>query len=100
MNQKTSAKKTTRKYPQRDIKLLFALSAGRCAFPNCKIPCIAEGTELDDASVLGKIAHIVAHSDHGPRANPNLSMKERDCYDNWILLCPTHHDLIDISNNL
>ena len=99
MDQKNSATKTTRRYPQKDVKLLFGLSAGRCAFPDCKISCIAEGTELDDASVLGKIAHIIAHSDNGPRADPNLSMKKRDCYDNWILLCPTHHDLIDSQAN-
>ncbi|MEI2358993.1 hypothetical protein [Priestia megaterium] len=84
-----------RKYPQKDVKLLFMLSAGMCAFPNCPTRCVAKGTELDEPAVLGLIAHIEAHSNEGPRPNPNLTDKERDSYNNWILLCGFHHDLID-----
>ncbi len=45
--------------------------------------------------MLGEIAHIVAHSDDGPRADPRMPLDERDCYDNWILLCAHHHELVD-----
>lgn len=89
----------SRSYPDKDLKLLWGLSAGRCAFPSCRQLCIAEASGSDPAATIGKIAHIQAHSDKGPRANPHLSSKERDCYENWILLCGTHHDLIDIQPN-
>lgn len=88
-----------RKYPTKDVKLLWGLAAGRCAFPNCKVPCIASASEYDSAVVLGKIAHIVAHSDDGPRADPSMPPDDRDKYDNWILLCAAHHDLVDAQAN-
>ncbi len=86
----------SRKYPSKDIKILWGLSAGYCAFPNCYQLCIAEASEYDPAAVIGEIAHIQAYSDIGPRANPNLTSVERDCYDNWILLCRNHHRRIDL----
>ena len=39
----------------------------------------------------------MAESDDGPRANAAMSQKDRDSYPNLILLCPTHHTLIDAS---
>lgn len=59
----------------------------------------SRSTDVDDPAVLAKIAHIEAHSDNGPRANPNLSQKDRNSYPNLILLCGTHHDLIDYQSN-
>jgi hypothetical protein len=89
----------SRKYPARDLKILWGLSAGRCAYPDCRQPSIVEGTEVDDKAIIGKIAHIYAHSNIGPRAKPNLIDSERDCYDNWVILCSTHHDLVDAQPN-
>lgn len=45
--------------------------------------------------VLGEMAHIVAQSTDGPRGDPNLPADQVDGYDNLILLCPTHHRMID-----
>ncbi|MCY0870841.1 MAG: HNH endonuclease, partial [Firmicutes bacterium] len=50
-------------------------------------------------AIIGQVAHIQAYSDDGPRANPHLSDRERDCYDNWILLCSTHHLIVDAQPN-
>ncbi len=86
-------------YPDRDLKILWGLSAVFCAFPGCGQQCIAEAAENDDIAVIGEIAHIQSHSDKGPRANPALTPKERDCYDNWILLCASHHRLLDKQPN-
>lgn len=88
-----------RSYPLKDVKLLFGLSASICAFPGCWKRCIEDATPHDPHAVTGKIAHIEAHSNSGPRANPALTPKQRDCYDNWILLCPTHHDIVDNQPN-
>lgn len=88
-----------RRYPQKDIKMLWGLSAGRCAYPGCRQLCILPETEVDQQATIGKIAHIKAHSDEGPRAYPELTLNERDCYENWILLCGTHHDMVDAQPN-
>lgn len=91
--------KSVRRLPDKDIKILFSLSAGRCAFPGCRTECVIQETALDSHAVIGKIAHIYAHSDKGPRANDALGAKERDSYPNWILLCANHHDVIDKQQN-
>ena len=85
-----------RKYPIKDVKLLFGLAAGRCNNPGCRTECILDETELEQTKVLGKIAHVFAHGEKGPRANPDLSDAQKDSYDNWILLCPSCHDKVDL----
>lgn len=85
----------SRKYPLGDVKILFGLAAARCAFPGCRAECIENSTELDDAVVHGKIAHIVAHSAGGPRADATFSPPQLDSYENWVLLCGRHHDIVD-----
>jgi hypothetical protein len=84
-----------RKYPTSDVKILWGFAAAQCAFPNCHAPCVEQATAADGPVVLGKIAHIVAHGDHGPRADLSVPMDRRDCYENWILLCGRHHDTVD-----
>ena len=73
------------------IKRLFAVSGNRCAFPGCKIPLI------DNASskVTGKICHIKAESPGGPRYDPSQSGQDRHGFENLLLMCPIHHDVID-----
>ena len=90
---------TSRKYPPVDMKLLYGNAAGLCAYPNCPASCLVESTEKDDAKNIGEISHIVAHNDGGPRSDPDFPMDKRDCYANWILLCPTHHKLVDVQPN-
>ncbi|KPL87558.1 hypothetical protein SE18_10875 [Herpetosiphon geysericola] len=49
--------------------------------------------------IIGQIAHIEASSDIGPRANPTKSAKDRDEYDNLILLCQNCHARLDGQKN-
>lgn len=84
-----------RSYTDRDLKLLFGKSGMFCAFPECRARLLAPGTEVDDEAVLGHIAHIVSHSDTGPRADAILPADERDHYPNLVLLCRNHHGLVD-----
>ncbi len=81
-----------RRYPQRDVKLLFGLSAGRCNEPTCGKACIVPAAD-DDPAVIADIAHIEGHSPGSARHNPDLDSV--DCYQNWILLCANHHRLVD-----
>jgi hypothetical protein len=92
-------KVSKRKYPLSDVKALFAKTGGYCGFPGCGERCIEDATELDDLVVFARIAHIVAHSDVGPRGDPTIGLEVRDSYPNWILLCPTHHDIVDGQTN-
>lgn len=86
---------STRRYEQRTLIMLGVFSGGHCAFPGCPTFLGAMATAWDRAEHLAIIAHIEASSDNGPRANPALDRNDRDKYENLILLCPTHHDLID-----
>ena len=85
----------SRKYPQADIKILYGRAAARCAFDHCRHELVLEETVTDKTKQIGKIAHIVAHSECGPRSDSCYPKDKLDSYENWVLLCPTCHDTID-----
>ena len=59
-----------------------------------------ELTQDDSTPItLGHLAHIEALSDDGPRANPGLSLEQRNAYDSLIVLCPNHHRKVDADEN-
>ena len=80
---------------QRDVKLLWGRAAGRCSFPECKIKLSQDKNRASDTFPLGEQAHIVGENKNSSRGNSTLTRKERDSYFNLILLCPTHHTIID-----
>jgi hypothetical protein len=75
-----------------DIKKLWGLSAGRCNHPECNVECI-QFLNGGNATLIGEMAHVIAKSSKGPRAIGDSGGS--DDYDNRILLCPTHHRIID-----
>ncbi len=79
--------------PQTEMKILFAKSGNVCAFPGCNMPIIAESG--DNSKPLAEMAHMIAYQDDGPRADPNLPILERNKASNLILLCPSHHAIVD-----
>lgn len=76
---------------EKDIKKLWGLAAGLCAFPGCAQDCLLF-VDLDDPTVIGEMAHVISQSPVGPRGVPRGGAND---YGNLILLCPTHHTLID-----
>lgn len=99
---RSAAKKTAssgRSYGAQTLKLLWGRAAGRCAVPTCRVELIVGASEHDPVVLIGDIAHIQAASDDGPRANLALSGKERDSYDNLILLCKNCHSKLDGQKN-
>ena len=88
-----------RYYTPADLALLWSSSGGLCGFPECPVICVQPANDNDPSATIGRIAHIEAHSDSGPRANPNLPHQDRDLYENLILLCATHHALVDAQAN-
>ena len=82
---------------EKDIKILWAKAAGRCSMPKCPKKKLIEPTEDLPSSqdVFGQNAHIVAEEPGGPRGDSVLPIKERNRYPNLILLCKTHHEMVD-----
>ncbi|WP_237326334.1 NACHT domain-containing protein [Streptomyces sp. CBMAI 2042] len=81
-----------------DRKLLWAKSGNKCAFTGCHQELtvdMSESPERRKLVVIGEEAHIVAKEDDGPRGDPSTPSTERNSYENLLLLCPTHHTLID-----
>ncbi|MBT8159560.1 MULTISPECIES: NACHT domain-containing NTPase [Arthrobacter] len=78
-------------------KALWTRAHNECAFPTC----IQELTFDADTSasgtakviVLGEEAHIRAQSPGGPRYDAGYA--DVDGYENLMLMCPTHHSMID-----
>lgn len=73
------------------VKRLFAVSGNVCAFPGCGTPLV----ERASGKVTGRICHIRARSERGPRYDATQSEEERHGFENLILMCPIHHDVID-----
>lgn len=91
--------KDSRYIPRADRHLLWANSSGICSKKGCDNKCVVEATESDQAATIGQIAHIFAHSKDGPRPNPDGFTETTNLYENLILLCSTHHDLVDKQAN-
>ena len=87
--------KRKRKYSQKTIKILFALSGNQCAHPGCKNPIVVPPTRQSSAIIGSQICHIYALAEDGPRGKAGLTEEELNSPDNLILFCPTHHVIID-----
>lgn len=78
----------------RTRKLLWGKSANRCNHTECRKPLSLEIDKINH-TIIGEECHIVAKKTDGPRGNSNLSKKQRDEYNNLILMCKKHHKIID-----
>lgn len=72
-----------------DVKLLFARSGNRCAFPKCRSPMALNET------LTGEVCHITGVRPGSARYDSSLTDAERHAYSNLVLMCPTHHTVID-----
>lgn len=72
------------------LKRLFSLSGNQCARPKCPRAIVN-----DKGTVIGRVCHIVAAEDDGPRADPKISPQEGRGFENLILLCANCHIVID-----
>lgn len=95
MSSKQKTNVGPRDYKVSDIKRLFALSGNQCTKPECNRPLIAE----DGHTVVAKICHIEAAKKGGSRFRQTMNNDDRRSYDNLILLCDEHHQMIDNKAN-
>ena len=73
------------------IKRIFAVSGNECAFPKCAVPLVDQAS----GKVTGRICHIKGRKPGSPRYDPKQSDAERHDFDDLLLMCPIHHDVID-----
>jgi hypothetical protein len=74
---------------QNTLKRLFAHSGNRCAFPCCVAPLTHNDT------LIGEVCHIKGDKPGASRYDPSQADRERQAYDNLIVLCPNHHTVVD-----
>lgn len=84
---------------EKTIKLLWGNAAARCAFPDCGALLCTPESGAAAPYTIGEMAHIRGEKKGANRHDENQTAKERDAYANLILLCPTHHTLIDKPEN-
>ncbi len=84
---------------QKSIKILWGNSGGRCAFPGCWERLCSREAANAAPFTLGEMAHICGDKPGANRHDAGQTDAERDDYQNLILLCPTHHTLIDRKEN-
>jgi hypothetical protein len=88
-------KSRQRNYPEAVVKRLYALSGNRCAFPGCETRLTDQVAAGEPPTNLGKVAHIVGLGRQGPRADVTIAVEDLNRIENLLLLCGTHHDLVD-----
>ncbi|MEY2581515.1 MAG: hypothetical protein QOE09_1364 [Ilumatobacteraceae bacterium] len=81
-----------RHYREAVLKKLFALSRNSCAFPRCEEVL----SKPEWSRVLAKVCHIAGLNEGSARHDPAMKIEECNDYPNLLLLCPNHHDLIDV----
>jgi hypothetical protein len=82
-----------RKYSSGTKAALFALGKGTCYFPDCTKPVVEETEGLQLVAV--QIAHIGGANEGSARYDAAMSDTERAAFSNLMLMCTTHHKLID-----
>jgi len=73
--------------------VVWARGAGRCHY--CNVSLIGDLVSGTEDKHFGLIAHIVAEAPGGPRGDPIRSPQLADDPSNLMLMCHTHHKLID-----
>lgn len=76
------------------VKRLFAMSGNRCAFPKCSTPLVDQS-----GNVTARICHIRARKSGGSRYDDTQTDTQRHAFSNLLLLCPNHHDTVDVDVN-
>ena len=77
----------------RDRKILWTRAGNQCAFPGCQ-QTLVDTQGSDPNIVIGEEAHIVPKK-AGPREDESVPDEGVDSYANIVLLCPTHHTVVD-----
>lgn len=75
--------------PQQIVKMLYAKSGNKCAFPGCKNRLVFDEVNQSE------MAHIISSKPKGPRHIADFNGGNYDAEGNIMVLCFEHHNLID-----
>ena len=78
------------------LRDLALLCGNECTFPGCVAPIY----DTVHSEYVGHVAHIKAQSPAGPRHDKSQTKEERDGLDNLMMLCGSHHRIIDDLGNV
>ena len=84
-----------RNYPRNTQRVLDIQSLNQCAYPKCTNTLVEPSAGESGPVVTGEICHIHALNPGGPRWKEGLSPAELNSPENLIMLCPTHHAVVD-----
>jgi len=79
---------------------IWVRAAGRCQYPGCNRELVGDLSAGNRSGRFGYVAHIVADAPGGPRGDPVRSHELADDIRNVMLLCGTHHKVIDVDEVL
>ena len=91
---KTCSNRRGRQIAAQTMRMLFAESAGFCQKPECNRDLFVE-TYNGHYVAIGEMAHILAASIGGPRADLSADSDSLASIENLILLCKICHAMID-----
>lgn len=80
--------------PEKTKILLWGKSAGRCQYRGCNTSLYRDDLTQAEFNQC-YLAHIVADSPNGPRGHVTRSKELKQSLSNLMLLCDTHHRLVD-----
>lgn len=79
----------------RTRQILWGKAGAICAFPRCPRVLVRDATPDDREVLVGEMAHIVAQRQGGPRRESVVPGGNINGYENLILLCHEHHEIVD-----
>lgn len=82
--------------PQKTQSALWAKAGGRCQYRGCNDDLVGDLISGNEDATFGFIAHIVGDSVDGPRGDAVRSPLLARALENLMLMCATHHKLIDV----
>lgn len=80
--------------PKRVVQELWVVAGGRCEHEGCNKPLWYDIATKKDCNA-SYVAHIIADAPDGPRGDPVLSPLKCKDIANLMLMCGTHHNMID-----
>lgn len=86
--------------PIADQKALWGAAAALCSFVDvddlfCRVHLVQEAPDDDPSVIIGENAHIEGEKPTAARYRADMTEEQRNAYENLLLMCPTHHTVID-----
>lgn len=88
-------------FDKKVIDIIAKRASYICSNPNChSITLYPSDASNEKFIYIGKVAHITAASENGPRYDPSLTSEQRSSVENGIFLCSNCAEMIDKNKGL